>query len=233
MIANGHFHKAWERFVKTWFNQPAKKVKRRKARGVKAARVFPRPVGLLRPLVRCPASRYHSRQRLGRGFTVEELKQAGISKKNALNIGVSVDYRRNNLSVEALKENVQRLKEYKAKLVILPRKPNALKKTRNAKGKLVHLKKRTKRDLFKINKYRRLRFKLDSTEQVKKAISPAQKTAEPREFVRVSKFDRTSRNSAHYALREAHSQNRLFSAIKKKAKRATQRKEKAAASKKK
>jgi len=232
MIANGHFHKGWERFVKTWFNQPAKKLKRQKARRVKAAKVFPRPVGLLRPLVRCPASRYHSRQRLGRGFTVEELRQAGIGKKNALKIGVSIDYRRNNLSVEALKENVQRLKDYKSKLVVLPSKPNALKKTKNAKGKTVALKERTRRDRAKINKYRRLQFRLDSSKQVKKAVSPVEKKAETREFARVTKFDRTSRNGAHYALREAHSQNRLFSAIKKKAKRAAERKEKAAAKKK-
>lgn len=48
---------------------------RRKARQAKARRVAPRPVaGPLRPQVRCPTVRYHTKVRAGRGFTLEELK---------------------------------------------------------------------------------------------------------------------------------------------------------------
>merc|ERR1712164_70385 len=41
--------------------------------------------------------------------------------------GVAVDYRRKNRSTEGLQENVARLKLYKSKLMILPRKSKAKK----------------------------------------------------------------------------------------------------------
>lgn len=48
---------------------------RRKARQAKARRIAPRPIaGPLRPQVRCPTIRYHTKVRAGRGFTLEELK---------------------------------------------------------------------------------------------------------------------------------------------------------------
>lgn len=41
----------------------------------KAKSVFPRPTaGKLRPLVHCQTIKYNMKQRLGRGFTLEELK---------------------------------------------------------------------------------------------------------------------------------------------------------------
>jgi large subunit ribosomal protein L13e len=49
------------------------------------------------------------------------LQAAGIPKKLAPTIGISVDHRRKNKSLEGLQANVQRLKTYKAKLVIFPR----------------------------------------------------------------------------------------------------------------
>lgn len=66
--------------------------------------------------------KYASKVRAGKGFTLEELKEAGINRKQALSIGVAVDFRRTNKSVESLQANVQRLKAYKAKLVVFPRK---------------------------------------------------------------------------------------------------------------
>ncbi|XP_061526657.1 copine-7 isoform X3 [Phyllopteryx taeniolatus] len=112
MILNPHFHKDWQKRVRTWFNQPARKQRRRKARQAKARRIAPRPAaGLLRPQVRCPTIRYHTKVRAGRGFTLEELKAAGIHKKTARTIGISVDPRRRNRSTESLQANVQRLKE--------------------------------------------------------------------------------------------------------------------------
>merc|ERR1719193_83524 len=44
MVPNVHLHKDWDPYVKTWFNQPARKVRRRKARAAKAAAVAPRPL---------------------------------------------------------------------------------------------------------------------------------------------------------------------------------------------
>uniref|UniRef100_A0A8C2KAA8 60S ribosomal protein L13 n=1 Tax=Cyprinus carpio TaxID=7962 RepID=A0A8C2KAA8_CYPCA len=129
MILNPHFHKDWQKRVRTWFNQPARKIRRRKARQAKARRIAPRPVsGPLRPAVRCPTIRYHTQIRAGRGFTLEELKAAGINKKVARTIGIAVDPRRRNRSTESLQANVQRLKEYRSKLIIFPRKASAPKK---------------------------------------------------------------------------------------------------------
>eukprot|EP00737_Agarophyton_chilense_P005502 gb/GEZJ01008469.1/.p1 GENE.gb/GEZJ01008469.1/~~gb/GEZJ01008469.1/.p1 ORF type:complete len:205 (-),score=29.96 gb/GEZJ01008469.1/:246-860(-) len=121
VLPNGHFHKKWQRRVRTWFDQPAKKKARRQARQEKAAKMAPRPTQLLRPAVHCPTIKYNSKVRLGRGFNVEELKEAGISKKMALTIGIAVDHRRTNKSEESFATNVARLKEYRANLIIFPR----------------------------------------------------------------------------------------------------------------
>ena len=94
LIPNGHFHKDWQNYVKTWFNQPARKFRRRQSRIAKAARVAPRPLGKLRPVVKCPTYKYNVKARAGKGFTLEELKAAGLSKKYAQTIGIAVDHRR-------------------------------------------------------------------------------------------------------------------------------------------
>merc|ERR1712071_267339 len=60
-----------------------------------------------------------SNARVGRGFSYEELKNAGMSATEAKQIGIFVDTRRRNKSAENLSRNVQRLKEYKQKIVIL------------------------------------------------------------------------------------------------------------------
>jgi len=123
VIPNAHFHKHWQNYVKTWFNQPGRKKRRRVARQKKALRVSPRPVaGPLKPVVRCPTFKYNTKVRFGRGFTFEELRSAGISPKQALCIGIAVDHRRKNRSTESLQANVQRLKEYKTKLILFPKK---------------------------------------------------------------------------------------------------------------
>merc|ERR1712014_490867 len=82
--------------------------------------VAPRPVKSLRPVVRCPTYKYNIKDRRGRGFSLDELKAAGISKNMAKTIGISVDHRRKNKSLESLQRNVQRLKEYQSKLILFP-----------------------------------------------------------------------------------------------------------------
>ncbi|KAK1124296.1 60S ribosomal protein L13 [Melipona bicolor] len=120
MIPNGHFHKDWQRFVKTWFNQPARKYRRKQIRAKKARAVAPRPVKLLRPVVHCPTVRYHTKIRGGKGFSLEELKASGLNKRFARTVGIAVDPRRRNKSVESLQTNSQRLKEYRSKLILFP-----------------------------------------------------------------------------------------------------------------
>ncbi|KAI6653172.1 60S ribosomal protein L13 [Oopsacas minuta] len=121
MIPNGHFHKDWQSRIRTWFNQPGRKDRRRKTRQKRALRIAPRPVsGVFRPTVHCQTVKYNHRLRLGRGFTLDELKAAGISKKFAPTIGISVDHRRKNRSLECLQRNVQRLKEYQGRMILFP-----------------------------------------------------------------------------------------------------------------
>ncbi|ORX89722.1 50S ribosomal protein L13e [Basidiobolus meristosporus CBS 931.73] len=128
-LPNNHFRKDWQLRVKTWFDQAGRKKRRRLNRVQKAARIAPRPVdGLLRPAVRCPTIKYNTKLRAGKGFTLEELKEAGIRRKEALTIGISVDHRRRNKSEESLQLNVQRLKAYKAKLIVFPKKAGKPKK---------------------------------------------------------------------------------------------------------
>merc|ERR1712096_418514 len=108
-------------------DQAGRKHRRRQARQEKAAKVAPRPVKALKPVVRCPTQRYNTKVRLGRGFTLDELKEAGIPKKWARTVGITVDHRRKNRCTEGLQENVARLKLYKTKLMVLPRKSKAKK----------------------------------------------------------------------------------------------------------
>lgn len=62
------------------------------------------------------------RVRPGRGFSLAELKAAGIPRKLAATVGIAVDPRRQNLSEESLKANVERLQEYKKRLILFPRR---------------------------------------------------------------------------------------------------------------
>merc|ERR1711861_18600 len=87
------FRKYWQRYVKTWFDQPARKKNRRIARDKKAADVAPRPVaGCVRPVVHPPTVKYNTKTRIGRGFS--------LAKLEARSLGIAVDPRRRNRSVE-------------------------------------------------------------------------------------------------------------------------------------
>lgn len=111
--------------MRTWFDQPMRKRRRRAARVVKYAKQAPRPTdGALRPIVHCQTNKYNMHVRLGRGFSLEELKEAGIPAKYAPTIGIAVDPRRKNRSLDAMQDNVQRLKEYKTKLLVFPKNPS-------------------------------------------------------------------------------------------------------------
>jgi large subunit ribosomal protein L13e len=125
IIPNQHFRKDWQRHVKTWFNQPAKKEARRAARVAKAKKVAPRPLGLLHPVVRGQTNKYNGKVRAGRGFTLEELRGARINPLEARGLGISVDHRRKNRTAEGFQLNVNRLKLYRSKLVVFPRNPTS------------------------------------------------------------------------------------------------------------
>merc|ERR1712205_75463 len=61
--------------IKSWFNQPGKKKSRRLKRAAKAAANAPRPADKLRPLVRCQTQQHNAKVRLGRGFSLAELRE--------------------------------------------------------------------------------------------------------------------------------------------------------------
>ncbi|KAF3427916.1 hypothetical protein E2986_12451 [Frieseomelitta varia] len=63
-----------------------------------------KPVKLLRPVVHCPTVRYHTKIKPEKGFSLAELKASGINRRLATTIGIAVDARRCNSSVEAGKE---------------------------------------------------------------------------------------------------------------------------------
>jgi len=121
-LLKNHFRKDWQRYVRVHFDQAGKKKSRRDKRVAKAAKLAPRPTDRLRPVVHCPTIKYNRRVRAGRGFSLAELKAAGIPRKYAPTIGISVDPRRQNLSEESLKANVERLQEYTKRVVVFPRR---------------------------------------------------------------------------------------------------------------
>mmetsp|Transcript_24322 Transcript_24322/g.68368 ORF Transcript_24322/g.68368 Transcript_24322/m.68368 type:complete len:198 (+) Transcript_24322:564-1157(+) len=105
--------------VKLALNQAGRKKSRRLARAAKAAAIAPAPLQKLRPVVHCPTQKYSAKIRLGKGFTLEEIKAAGLGAKYARTVGISVDHRRRNKSQESLDLNVARLKAYLGNLVII------------------------------------------------------------------------------------------------------------------
>lgn len=121
-LPNAHFHKHWQERVKTWFDQPGRKRRRRSARVEKAKRLAPRPAELLRPAVRCPTLKYNIRLRAGKGFTLDEIKAAGLTYNYARSVGIAVDRRRRNRSEESLALNKQRLLAYLDRLIVFPTK---------------------------------------------------------------------------------------------------------------
>lgn len=121
-IPDNHFRKQWQRRIMTWFDQAGRKKARRTTRSLKAARVAPRPVDTLRPAVRCQTIKYNTKLRSGRGFTAAEIKAAGMTRQEAMSVGISVDHRRRNRSQESLEMNKARLTAYKSKLILLPKK---------------------------------------------------------------------------------------------------------------
>lgn len=62
---------------------------------------------------------------MGRGFTLDELKGAGLKPEFAKNVGIAVDFRRTNKCEESLNLNIERLKQYKSRLVVFPRNSKA------------------------------------------------------------------------------------------------------------
>ena len=89
----------------------------------KAALSSPNPTHKLRPIVRGQTNKYNTKIKLGRGFTVKELKEAGIHGLSyARSLGIAIDLRRKDTSKETLDLNAGRIKEYISRMILYPRK---------------------------------------------------------------------------------------------------------------
>jgi len=211
IVPNVHFHKYWERFVSTWFDQASQKKRRRLARQKKAARIAPRPVkGLLRPVVHAPTAKYNLKLRYGRGFTLDELKEAGVDRHQALGIGISVDHRRTNKSERSFQTNVQRLKAYKSRLILFPRnRAKFAKKLKNpkapkepTKGQILPVRPSSQDDLAK-------------AAQLKSTLLPIKRSGPKANIRAVTEADTAAK--AFFTLRQARADARLVGIRKKKA----------------
>lgn len=128
IVPNGHFKKNWQKYIKTWFNQPAKKKNRKIKRMKKNRNNIKKNLTLdvFRPVVHCPTLMHNLKIKLGRGFSVKEIAKFGLSKGNALSIGISIDPRKRNvkygkqintLRLKSLFKNIEIFKEKKNKKV--------------------------------------------------------------------------------------------------------------------
>eukprot|EP00519_Triparma_laevis_P012716 CAMPEP_0182498652 /NCGR_PEP_ID=MMETSP1321-20130603/6790_1 /TAXON_ID=91990 /ORGANISM="Bolidomonas sp., Strain RCC1657" /LENGTH=199 /DNA_ID=CAMNT_0024702737 /DNA_START=40 /DNA_END=639 /DNA_ORIENTATION=+ len=131
VVPNAHFHKKWQQSsrgplkVKLMLDQAGKKKSRRVKRAAKAAAMAPLPIDKLRPAVHAQTQRYNAKVKLGRGFSISELKAAGLTATYARTIGIAVDARRTNKSEDAMAVNVDRLKTYISSIVIFDKKKSS------------------------------------------------------------------------------------------------------------
>ena len=173
-LPNVHLRKHWGKFVRTWFDQPAKKRSRYQTRKSKAEKIFPRPIKALRPIVAGQTRRYSGKARYGRGFTLEELRRAGLTAQFARTVGISVDHRRTNANTEALERNVKRLETYKSKMILFPLKQGKHKKGLIADSTAEQIEseaaknQNTSRHVLDIPRESRREKKVEMTEDIKK-----------------------------------------------------------------
>merc|ERR1711948_124867 len=91
---------------------------------------------------------------LGKGFTLEELREAKIPAKLAPTISIAVDHRRKNRCTESLQANVNRLKLYRSKLLIFPKKSGkkGVKKGDTPKSELQNVAQNTLKEIIPVER---------------------------------------------------------------------------------
>jgi len=191
-MQRGHKNRA---YIKPWLDQAGRKKSRRLARQKRVARLAPRPAaGLLRPVVHPPTQRYNMKLRLGRGFTLDELREAKIAPKVARTIGIAVDHRRRNRCTESLQENVNRLKLYKSKLLIFPRKSGkkGVKKGDTPKSELQNVAQNTLKEIIPIPKPQlRIKARAITSEEKEKSAYKTLKKARTNQHYLGNKLKKT------------------------------------------
>merc|ERR1719183_1120163 len=125
--------------------------------------------------------------RLGRGFTLEELRAAKIAPKMAQSIGIAVDHRRRNRCTESLQTNVERLKLYKSKLMIFPKKSGkkGTKKGDTPKSQLENVAQNTLKEIIPVPKpaLRIKARKITADEQEKSAYKTLKKARTNKKYL--------------------------------------------------
>merc|ERR1719412_602379 len=181
--------------MRTWLDQAGRKKTRLNKRRAKAAKIAPRPTGgLLKPLVVPPTQRYNMKLRLGKGFTLDELKEAKIPPKLAMTIGIAVDHRRRNRCTESLEANVDRLKLYKSKLLIFPRKSGKKgpKKGDTPKSELQNVAQNTLKEIIPIPKPQlRIKARAITSEEKEKSAYKTLKKARTNQHYLGNKLKKT------------------------------------------
>merc|ERR1712232_954331 len=181
MGQHGRFNRV---MMRTWFDHAGRKKRRANNRKEKAKKLFPRPAaGLLRPVLHPPTQRYNMKLRLGRGFTLSELREAKISPKMARTIGISVDHRRRNRCTESLQANVQRLGLYKSKLLIFPGKSGkkGVKKGDTPKSELRNVAQNTLKEIIPVPKPQlRIKARAITSEEKEESYSAYKKMQKAR-----------------------------------------------------
>jgi len=166
------------------------------------------------------------RVRSGRGFTIGELKTAGIAPCNAIGLGISIDKRRQDRSRETLNANVQRLKLYRSKQIIYPirthnRHPKKKSKTpgdKPAGDKPAGDKPAAAMD---VDKKKKQRPRLDSSVVQQQNPLPFHVQVEKEEFAVITPAMREA--SAWKSLRSARGKANKVGAVAKKAKLAAEK----------
>ena len=121
VLQSSHLRKHWMRRVKCFFNQTAHKTIRRQRRASRAAAAGVAPISKLRPIVHAQTRRYAHKVKFGRGFSLQELREARLTPAFAATVGIAVDHRRHNTNADTMALNVARLNQYKQKLILFPR----------------------------------------------------------------------------------------------------------------
>lgn len=135
------------------------------------------------------------------------LKEAKIPRKLAPTIGISVDPRRVNLSTESLAINVERLKAYRARLILFPRRAGSQKTYDSSAQEIAAFQKSSKDDVNGGG--------VKKTSEALRIVDTARAEA-------VSEIDRSEMGEgtkdAYRVLREARSEARLVGVREKRAK---------------
>lgn len=140
-IPKAHFKKHWQKYVKVDFNRAMKKKKRRNCRIKKTGNLkinkLPKN-NVLKPIVHNPTKMYNLKIRLGRGFSIGELKNSIIPKNMAPSIGISMDKRRRGNSLKQI-SNVKRLNNYFEKIGTTELQKKSEGKSKNETGKFIKI----------------------------------------------------------------------------------------------